>query len=177
MVKKKNNYIQIDDIIAIELYYPSRKEVEDYAYISKEDEEKVTHIFWRKTEFGYARGFDRNIGKEILLHKLITDTDQKIIIDHINRNKLDCRRCNLRIANKSVNSLNRSAPSNSKTGCAGVSFNKKKGIYRAYCTINGKQIPLGTYKTAEEAIKARKKFEEYAIYTAMNKGAQNEYEK
>lgn len=49
---------------------------------------------------------------------------------------------------------------NSTTGHKGVSYQKKLGTYRAYITINRKQIHLGSFPTIEEAIKARKAAEE-----------------
>lgn len=49
---------------------------------------------------------------------------------------------------------------NSTTGYKGVSYQKKLGTYRAYITINRKQIHLGSFPTIEEAIKARKAAEE-----------------
>ena len=49
---------------------------------------------------------------------------------------------------------------NSTTGQKGVSYQKKFGTYRAYITINRKQIHLGSFPTIEEAVKARKVAEE-----------------
>ena len=49
---------------------------------------------------------------------------------------------------------------NSTTGYKGVSYQKKLSTYRAYITINRKQIHLGSFPTIEEAIKARKAAEE-----------------
>lgn len=49
---------------------------------------------------------------------------------------------------------------NSTTGQKGVSYQKKLGTYRAYITINRKQIHLGSFATIEEAVKARKAAEE-----------------
>lgn len=139
----------------IELYYPNTREVVAYARISKIDYEKCKDIFWRLTEYGYARGYLN--GKEVLLHKHITDTDESILIDHSDRNKLNCTRNNLRFANKSINSLNRDLQPNSTTGHRGVSFDKRRGKYRAYLKKNNKQIWLGYYPTLREAIDAREK--------------------
>ena len=73
----------------------------------------------------------------------------KIYIDHINRNKLDNRRSNLRIATKSQNGLNREES-------VGVSWRKERNKWRARITINGKEQFLGHFNNWEEAIQARK---------------------
>ena len=49
---------------------------------------------------------------------------------------------------------------NSTTGHKGVSYLKKTGTYRAYITINRKQIHFGNFATITEAVKARKAAEE-----------------
>lgn len=158
--RKQNNFIEYADKYAIELYEPYSDKIIDYAYISKIDYQKCKNIYWRKTEYGYVRGYIN--GKETLLHKYITDTDKKVLIDHKDRNKLNCTRNNLRFANKSINSLNRSTPKNSSTGYTGVSFDKRRNKYRAYIKTNGKQISFGYYEKIEDAIIARRiGFENY----------------
>lgn len=152
--RKENKYIELDDEYLIELYFPNSNEVDDYAHISKIDYENCKKIFWRKSEYGYARGYLN--GKEILLHKYITNTSSDTLIDHKDRNKLNCVRNNLRYANKSINSLNRNVQKNSITGYKGVSFDKRRNKYRAYLKKNGKQIWLGYYNNIEDAIIARK---------------------
>lgn len=160
---KRNAYRKINGAVAIELYYPFTKEIQDYALISEQDVELAKTVFWHKTKFGYAMGYSKQNGKEVHLHKLITRTDRYTIIDHINRNKLDCRRENLRIADKSINSLNRDAQANSRFGISGVSYDKRSRKYRAYAKLEGKQIFLGYHETVEDAILARKTFEKEVI--------------
>ena len=75
---------------------------------------------------------------------------QKIVIDHINRNKLDNRKSNLRRVSNRVNGLN--ANWNNKYGCAGISYVKARHKFQV--AICGKYI--GQYDTIEEAIKVRK---------------------
>jgi hypothetical protein len=78
------------------------------------------------------------------------------VVDHINRNGLDNRRCNLRIATISQNNANRSKSAiiNGKSTTSkykGVSFNKGKQMWRARISFNGKDKELGYFKTEEEA--------------------------
>ena len=76
-----------------------------------------------------------------------------ILVDHINRDGLDNRKANLRIADKRINTLNSKTRSDSTTGITGVSGNR--GRWRAYIYRNSKQISLGTYDTIKEATNAR----------------------
>ena len=144
----------------------------DYALISKSDLDVVKQIYWRKTEYGYARGKNPITRKDIFLHKYITQTSKETVIDHINRNKLDCRRENMRIADSQINSLNRNAPRNSTTGYKGVTFDYRTGKFRAYVKIDRKQINLGLFDTAELAYQERLNFEQslMGIVTMKCKG-------
>ena len=63
-------------------------------------------------------------------------------------------------ASKAAAGLPHSLNKNSTTGYTGVSYQKKYGTYRAYITLGGKQIHLGSFATLEEAIKARSRAEE-----------------
>lgn len=92
--------------------------------------------------------------KEIKLHRLILGiTNPKVIIDHINGNGLDNRKCNLRIATFSGNSANSRMYSSNKTGYRGV-YLRDSGRYRACIRVNNKLIHLGSFDTKEEAAKA-----------------------
>lgn len=157
MSRKNNTFIHIDDYYKIELYKSNTNIVIDYAYISEEDYDICKDYFWYKTEYGYARAYIN--GKFILLHKYITHTDDTVLLDHKDRNKLNCRRNNLRIANKSINSINRDVQSNSITGFTGISYDKRKNKYRAYIKVKGKQIFLGYHQDINNAISARQKGE------------------
>ncbi len=72
-------------------------------------------------------------------------------IDHKNRNKLDCRKSNLRLTNKSENALNAGIRENNTTGYRGVSFYKRLGKFRAYHTFRQNVRHLGMFTTAKEA--------------------------
>lgn len=61
--------------------------------------------------------------------------------------------------NTRLSKLNSRAPRTNKTGVRGV-FKTNCNTYFAYIGFKKKRIPLGTYKTLEEAIRARKQAEE-----------------
>lgn len=75
-------------------------------------------------------------------------------VDHINQDKLDNRRTNLRFVTPLESSHNMPIKSDNTSGVTGVS-KTKNGKYRAYITINQKQVSLGHYSTLKEAAEAR----------------------
>lgn len=90
-------------------------------------------------------------------------------IDHINHNRNDNRLSNLRLAVRGDldNGQNRKGVnSNNTTGFLGVTFCKSTGRYRAQIICNRKRIPIGRYKTPEEAHAAymAKKLELHPFY-------------
>ena len=93
------------------------------------------------------------------------------IVDHINRNKRDNRRENLRLANKSLNAFNSKIYKNNKSGVTGVYFRKDTKKWTAEIKVNYRKICLGCYETKEEAINARKKAEQkYINWEEVNNG-------
>lgn len=77
-------------------------------------------------------------------------------VDHINGDKLDNRAANLRPATKQINARNMKRPANNSSGCVGVSYSKRRGLWRAYITIDDQQLFLGEHKDFGSAVSARK---------------------
>ena len=114
---------------------------------------------------GYAV---RNISKNgkcfsILMHREINNTPNGISTDHINGNKLDNRRENLRSVSQVQNMHNRGKQKNNKIGTKGVFFDKSRNKYVASFVINGKEIFRKRFLTLAEAIKARKEVELFQL--------------
>lgn len=73
-------------------------------------------------------------------------------VDHFDRNRLNCRRSNLRLASRDQNNWNQGVRSNNKTGFKGVCFDNTRNAYIATIRIgNGKRLNLGKFDTAREA--------------------------
>lgn len=77
------------------------------------------------------------------------------LIDHIYRDPTNNNINNLRDANKKINAINTGIPINNTSGCKGVSWNKACNKWSAQIKIDGKKKHLGTFKTFEDARKAR----------------------
>ena len=93
-------------------------------YIDADMVEKVSKEYWHFHSEGYIISNPRNRPKQ-RLHRFvlgIAPTDNTVIVDHINRNRIDCRSQNLRVVTAQQNSMNRSIQSNNTTGYVGVTF-------------------------------------------------------
>jgi len=101
----------------------------------------------------YACGYALCENKGV--HRIIMGVqDKDIHIDHINGNKLDNRRANLRTATPQQNSYNRKLNKNSTTNYTGVHFYKPLGKYMAYIKADGKRQHLGYFKELQDAYTA-----------------------
>lgn len=99
---------------------------------------------------GYAKAGNR-------LHRHLLNTPEGFDTDHINGNKLDNRRSNLRIASRSQNLMNRGKTSNNKSGFKGVCWNKYRQKWHAQITKPDKKKHLGYFTDKNEAAKAYNK--------------------
>jgi hypothetical protein len=121
----------------------------EFALIDIEDAERVLAFNWSKHSGGYAYK-DRSL----LLHRFILDLDDTsthLLVDHINRNKLDNRKGNLRLATKSQNAMNSKVRVDNATGFRGVSFRNDTGKWVYQIGSRAKARWRGECSTAEEA--------------------------
>lgn len=129
-----------------------------FFYFDKEDYNKIKDYCWIENDQGYiiAHNICGSSPKSIRLHRLILNiSDNSILIDHKNMLKEDCRKDNLRIANKQTNGINRPANKNNKLGVKGVSYIEDKNKFSAKICVNGRTINLGIFDTIKEAKEAR----------------------
>lgn len=121
--------------------------------------EKTKNICWRKNNTGYARGTVN--GKQVLFHSYILNINTKgdAEVDHINGNRLDNTRENLRICTRQNNSYNNGVYSNNTSGVTGVHWHKCSGKWTANIGYQRKQIHLGSFNDFEDAVIARQEAE------------------
>lgn len=130
--------------------------------VDNEDLEKLSKYSWYKHSEGYAV---TNINKKYtLMHRFLLNAKRNEVVDHINGNKLDNRKSNLRLASPAQNMMN----SRGRNKFKGVSKTQSKtSPWRATIKINQKSIHIGAFKTELEAAyaydsKAREIFGQFA---------------
>jgi len=122
--------------------------------------------YWRKKSIcierdNYARCRIGN--KRYMLHRIVYyahNQDWNIHIkprenpiDHIDNNKQNNHISNLRLATTGLNKQN-------QKNAKGYYWNKKRQLYCAYISVNGKKYYLGGYEKEADAIEARRKGKE-----------------
>ena len=118
------------------------------------DHEKVKSHRWYLNNVGYAMTGTKIVPLAATI--LGIKTNRNVIVDHINQNKLDNRRINLRVIGKSENAFNSKQRTDNTSGYRGVSWDKARNKWTARICIHGKVSCIGRYGTIEKAIEARK---------------------
>lgn len=147
-----NKIVEHEDYAEIIIY---NKQCEEIArtLIDLEDVDKAKNYKWY-TNKGYV--LNDSIG---WIHRFIMDCPDNMVIDHINHNRLDNRKSNLRICTQHQNNMNQGIRNDNTSGVTGVYFDKSRDKWAAQIMYNARQINLGRFNTKEEAIQARKNAE------------------
>ena len=154
----KNDIIEYDDYIELILRNKEGKEVAR-TKIDKDDANKVCSITWCAKSnsnddnsnnlyaFNSCHGY---------LHRFIMNIDdEEIQVDHINHDKLDNRKHNLRLCNQSENQSNVLVKKHNKLGIKNI----RKTLSGTYCVriVKNGIVYRKNFATLEEAIEARDK--------------------
>jgi len=114
---------------------------------------------WQLNRGGYAWRHARQDGKNIniFVHRVVMGLEygDSREVDHIDGNKLDNRRSNLRIVSSRQQSQNLAAHGRSKY--RGVSFHRHSGLWRAEVRVKGVRYSAGYYENEADAGKAAAK--------------------
>lgn len=129
-------------------------------FISPQDEELVQRYTWYVSNRGYVERKEWAKGRNITrrLHRSIIINAE--MVDHINGDKTDNRRINLRACTRSQNAMNARVPSDNKYGYKGILRRrepnyKNREVFRVVIQIDKKRINIGTYFNLAEAANAR----------------------
>ena len=152
----------------IEVYGNRLKLVDNEIYCYRKIKPNSKKMDWCKITFTLCNGYltcllsNNKIQRKFSYHRLIyyfynpewDILNTELVIDHINRDKLDNSIENLRSGTQQENNWNR--------GAKGCYFHKQTGKWVAQIAINKKNIYLGLHNTEEEDhevyLQAKKKY-------------------
>ena len=123
------------------------------ALVSKEDYDELSKYAWHQTDTGYAMGTINNILK--YMHRVIKNEPKGKVVDHINENRLDNRRENLRILTRSKNGENKRKQENTTSKYYGVCFKKDKKKYEVTIRHDNEPRYLGSFINEIDAAEYR----------------------
>lgn len=121
--------------------------------VDDKDYDYLNQFKWYLRGKGYAVRNHLRCGKKtsMRMHREIMNCSHDKQIDHINRNKLDNRKCNLRFCTNSQNKMNSKGYRMSSSKYKGVYFHKGNNKWCAEINFNNKQKYLGIFKIEKEA--------------------------
>lgn len=153
----KNRYEFSDDGKTCRIYFNSGTSF----IIDASDFTEVSQHNWFEERNGYPSYNTSRKSPEgrrrVTLHRFLMKPQVGVDIDHISGDRLDNRRCNLRVCSHQENMFNQKTRNTNSSGFNGVSFQKSAGKYAAYINQNEKKYHLGLFDTAEEAAAVRDK--------------------
>jgi hypothetical protein len=123
------------------------------ALIDDDDYEKYGALNWHCVGGRYAA---RSVGgrtnrKMIYLHRLIVVAKDGENVDHINGDKLDNRKQNLRIVTQQQNRYNSEIRNDNKSGYKGVHYHKQSKRWYAYVGAGVDRSYLGYFDNPHDA--------------------------
>jgi len=128
--------------------------------VDDDDYEELNQYKWGLSGNGYVTRVER-VGRKSIkfyLHRFVNKTPDGLMTDHINRNKLDNRKSNLRSATLSVNKLNTGLQSNNSSGLKRICWRAGRKVWSVQIVkriASKKQILYEkTFKNWDDAVDA-----------------------
>ena len=149
------NEIIIDGDIARIIIKDVKQNIKGESIIDSEDVEKIKDYKWYISgNYCITKAFNQHMGTD-LANVIFDDFDNKY--DHINHNRLDNRKINLRPVTSHQNAMNMGKKCTNKSGVTGVhkEKTKKEPRWTARIVYDYKTNWLGSYSTFDDAVKAR----------------------
>ncbi len=150
-----------------------------YALVDDDDFERVNRWKWcaSKTNQGHIamrkHCFEKNKWVTLKMHRFIMNPPRNLQIDHKNHEKLDNRKCNLRICTATQNAANQKPRAGYSSKYKGVRWREDEKVWVSEIKINRKRIYIGRFKKQLLAAiaydaKAKELFGEFAYTNAMH---------
>lgn len=132
-----------------------------FALVDNKDFPLIQQSIWRESSNGYAIRDQRprRMHRQIMERALGRPLRAEETVDHINRNKLDNRRTNLRIASKQQNCFNQ-RPRLGTSKFKGVYWSNQKQRWVASINPSGKRVHCGS---SESEIEAAYLYDQFAL--------------
>lgn len=136
----------------VKLDISTKKHPNTYTLIDADMYEELSKYKWFKNK-GYCKRSTTKNYKTVhfTMHRVIMQAKKGEYVDHINGDRLDNRRSNLRICSNQENLCNKPKQLNNTSGYKGVTWRKIAKKWLAQIQVNNKTIHLGYYETKEEA--------------------------
>lgn len=127
-----------------------------YAIVDAEDYPELAQYRWHahvRKDGGMCYAVRNSGRKTIMMHRQIMKPPEGMVVDHINHNGANNRRCNLRVCTQAENTRNKRRFAAGKSRYRGVTPMGDK--WRAVVSHNGRTHYVGVYDTEIEAALAR----------------------
>lgn len=128
-----------------------------FALVDDADYDWLSQWKWYTSYYGYAvRSVWRDGDNQglVFMHRQILDAPEGMYVDHMDGDKLNNVRPNIRLATNAQNLCNRGPNKNNTSGFKGVSWNKRSGKWRSQIWKDGVTHHLGLFADLREAASA-----------------------
>jgi len=122
-----------------------------YAWVDAADYEWLNQYRWRARN-GYPTRSEKR--KQITMHREIMQPPADKLVDHIDGNRANARRSNLRVCTVAENQRNKRKTGNCLSRFKGVHYFRKTGKWKAGCKCDGEFYHLGYFDDEVEAARA-----------------------
>lgn len=147
-----NEVIDYGDYAAICLYNMKQEKVA-VTKIDKDDIAKIREYKWCIVSSGDIVA-DKN-GERYALHRFLMNAPSNAQVDHIDRDRSNNRKQNLRVCSHRENSRNQDIRKDNTSGFPGVIWSKRDERWVARINYNGRLIHIGNFVNFEGAVSAR----------------------
>ncbi len=144
----------------------------EIATVDDEDYSKILQYSWHMNPDGYVKCIIR--GRSVYIHQMLLGNKDGMEIDHVDHDRLNNSKSNLRFVTRSQNMANSLSHKDSVSSkYKGVILNKTSPVqnYQAKIMKDGKRFYLGTFKRQEDAALAYNKaaIRLFGEYACLNK--------
>lgn len=132
------------------------KKYSGLVFVDPEDYEYLSQFTWHIDQKGYVyrHAWIDDKRTTVKMHREIMNCPPGMTVDHRNGDRLNNRRCNLRICTGNQNAKNRKKNSRMLAQYKGLDYIPWSKKWRARIQANGKRVHLGVFATQEDAAQA-----------------------